>query len=328
MRAWQATRPGPPAEVLVLGEREVPEPVPGELGVAVHAAAVGLPDVFLCRGSYEFKPAHPFTPGQEVAGVVSDARHAPAFAPGDRVMGVTAFYRGHGGFAERSTLVADTVWPVPDAMTDVEAAGFPIPFRTAWLGLVTRGGLRAGETLLVHGASGGTGYAAVQLGRALGARVLAVASGAEKCAFCREQGAELVVDRRSEDFVKAVKEATDGRGADLVYDTVGGETFVRSLDCLATGGRLLAIGFASGAWADAPTGKLVARNLTVVGVVATAPSEAVAEEMQRRLLGLHAEGRLRPVAPAVFDFERVPEALAAVEAQHGGGKLVVRVAPA
>ena len=325
MRAWQATGLGSPLRVLELAERAAPEPVAGELGVEVRAAAVGLPDVFMCRGSYEFAPRHPFTPGQEVAGVVSDARHAPDFEPGQRVMGVTAFYRGNGGFAERATLVADTVWPIPDAMSDVEAAGFPIPFRTAWLGLVVRGGLLAGETLLVHGASGGTGYAAVQLGKALGARVLAVASGDEKCAFCRAQGADLVIDRRRQDFVEAVKAASDGRGVDVVYDTVGGETFLRSLDCLATGGRLLAIGFASGAWANAPTGKLVARNLTVVGVVAVAPSDEAAEEMRRRLLELHAAGRIRPVIAETFDFERVPEAIAAVEAQRGGGKIVVRV---
>jgi len=325
MRAWLATDVGPPSKVLELGEREAPEPVAGEIGVEVRAAAVGLPDLFLCRGSYEFKPRHPFTPGQEVAGVVVDANGAPGLEPGQRVMGVTAFYRGNGGFAERATLVTDTVWPIPDAMSDIEAAGFPIPFRTAWLGLVSRGGLRPGETLLVHGASGGAGYAAVQLGKALGARVLAVASGEEKCAFCREQGADVVIDRSAEDFVEAVQAATAGQGVDVVYDTVGGETFLRSLDCMATGGRLLAIGFASGAWADAPTGTLVARNLTVVGVVAVAPDAEAAEEMRARLMELHDAGRIRPVVASTFDFERLPDALAAVEAQRGGGKFVVRV---
>lgn len=325
MKAWLATGVGPPAEVLSLGERPVPEPGPGEVGVEVRAAAVGLPDVFMCRGSYEFKPQHPFTPGQEVAGVVSDARNAPGLEAGQRVMGVTTFYLGNGGFAERSTLVADTVWPVPEAMSDVEAAGFSIPFRTAWLGLVTRGRLQKGETLLVHGAAGGTGYAAIQLGKALGARVLAVASGAEKCAFCREQGAEVVIDRREQDFVDAVKECTEGKGADVVFDPVGGETFLRSLDCMNAEGRLLAIGFASGAWADAPTSKLVARNLTVVGVVAVAPSADVAEQMRLRLMDLYGAGAIRPVVSTTFEFERLPDALAAVEAQRKGGKIIVRV---
>ena len=325
MKAWLATGIGPPAEVLELGERPVPEPVPGELGVAVRAAAVGLPDVFMCRGQYAFKPRHPFTPGQEVAGVVRAASEVPGLGTGQRVMGVTAFYRGNGGFAEYATLVADTVWPIPDAMSDDEAAGFSIPFRTAYLGLVTRGRLAAGETLLVHGAAGGTGFAAIQLGKALGARVVAVASGPEKGAFCRQQGADAVIDRRREDFVEAVKEHTAGQGADVVYDPVGGETFLRSLDCMNTEGRLLAIGFASGNWADAPTSKLVDRNLTVVGVLAVPPSAEVAEQMRLRLTELYGAGAIRPVVAASFAFDRLPEALAAVEAQGGGGKVVLRV---
>jgi NADPH2:quinone reductase len=325
MKAWLASGFGAPAEVLALGERPAPEPGPGEVGVEVRAAAVGLPDVFLCRGSYEFKPPHPFTPGQEVAGVVSDARHSPGLESGQRVMGVTTFYLGNGGFAERSTLVADTVWPIPEAMSDVEAAGFSIPFRTAWLGLVTRGRLQKGETLLVHGAAGGTGYAAIQLGKALGARVLAVASGAQKCAFCREQGAYVVIDRRDQDFVEAVGDCTEGKGADVVFDPVGGETVLRSLDCMNTGGRLLAIGFASGAWADAPTAKLVARNLTVVGVVAVSPSAEVAEQMRLRLMDLYDAGAIRPVVSQTFAFERLPDALAAVEAQSAGGKTIIRI---
>ena len=179
MKAWQITRGGPPAEVLELAERPIPEAVAGELGVEVHAAAVGLPDLLMCRGRYEFKPVHPFTPGQEVAGTVRDVNGVPGFELGQRVMGVTVFYRGFGGFAERALLVADSTWPIPDAMSEVEAAAFGIPFRTAYLGLVTRGQLGAGETLLVHGGAGGTGFAAIQLGKALGARVLAVAAGEE-----------------------------------------------------------------------------------------------------------------------------------------------------
>lgn len=325
VKAWLSTGIGPPAEVLEMGERPAPEPLPGEIGVDVVAAAVGLPDLFMCLGRYEFKPRPPFTPGQEVAGVVNDARHATGFAPGQRVMGVTAFYRGYGGFAEQALLVADATWPIPEAMSDVEAAGFGIPFRTAFLGLVTRGGLRAGETLLVHGAAGGTGFAAVQLGHALGARVLAVASGEEKCRFCREMGADEVIDRSREDFVQAVRERTGDRGVDVVFDVVGGETFRRSLDCMAVQGRLLAVGFASGAWADAPTSKLVSRNLSVIGVVAVPPSVEVAEQMRVRLMALYAEGRIRPLVSGTFGFEGLPDALAALEGQRVGGKQVLLI---
>ncbi|MHC4422482.1 MAG: zinc-binding dehydrogenase [Planctomycetota bacterium] len=227
MKAWMVTAVGAPADVLEIGEREPPDPVPGEVGVEVRVAAAGLPDVFMCRGQYEFDPPLPFTPGEEVAGVVTDARHAPGFEPGQRVMGVTAFYRGHGGFAERSVLVADATWPIPEEMSDVDAAAFGIPFRTAYLGLVTRGRLSEGETLLVHGAAGGTGFAAVQVGKAVGARVIAVASGAEKCQACRESGANEVIDRSQRDFVDTVKALTEGRGVDVVFDPVGGDTFVQ-----------------------------------------------------------------------------------------------------
>jgi len=325
MKAWMVTAVGAPADVLEIGEREPPDPVPGEVGVEVRVAAAGLPDVFMCRGQYEFDPPLPFTPGEEVAGVVTDARHAPGFEPGQRVMGVTAFYRGHGGSAERSVLVADATWPIPDEMSDVDAGAFGIPFRTAYLGLVTRGRLSEGETLLVHGAAGGTGFAAVQVGKAVGARVIAVASGAEKCQACRESGANEVIDRSQRDFVDTVKALTEGRGVDVVFDPVGGDTFVRSLDCLATEGRLLAIGFASGAWADAPTGKIVARNLTVVGVVAVPPSAGVAEQMYRQLMAWYDEGLVRPVVAGTYAFEQLPQALSAIEASRVGGKSVIVV---
>lgn len=325
MKAWMVTAVGAPADVLEIGEREPPDPVPGEVGVEVRVAAAGLPDVFMCRGQYEFDPPLPFTPGQEVAGVVADARHAPGFELGQRVMGVTAFYRGHGGFAERSVLVANATWLIPDEMSDVDAAAFGIPFRTAYLGLVTRGRLSEGETLLVHGAAGGTGFAAVQVGKAVGSRVIAVASGAEKCQACRESGADEVIDRSQRELVDTVKALTEGRGVDVVFDPVGGDTFVRSLDCLATEGRLLAIGFASGAWADAPTGKIVARNLTVVGVVAVPPSAKVAEQMYRQLMAWYDEGLVRPVVAGTYAFEQLPQALSAIEARRVGGKSVIVV---
>jgi NADPH2:quinone reductase len=240
-------------------------------------------------------------------------------------MGVTAFYRGFGGFAEQAVLVADATWPIPDAMSDVEAAAFGIPFRTAYLGLATRGRLQAGETLLVHGAAGGTGFAAIQVGKALGARVVAVAAGREKCAFCRELGADEVIDRKEDDFVDAVQALTDQQGVDVVFDPVGGDTFVRSIDCMATEGRLLAIGFASGGWADAPTGKIVASNLSVVGVIAVPPSAEVAQEMHLRLMEWYGSGKVRPVIAGRFDFESLPTALAALETQRVRGKQVVVV---
>ena len=177
----------------------------------------------------------------------------------------------------------------------------------------------------MHGAAGGTGFAAVQLAKALGARVLAVASGDVKCAFCRENGADEVIDRGKEDFVESVRSLTEGQGVDAVFDPVGGDTYLRSLDCIAKGGRLLAVGFASGAWADAPTARLVARNVSAVGVVAVAPSPEIAAQMHTRIMQLYTAGTLRPMIAREFAFEQLPDAIAQLEAGGVCGKQVIRV---
>ena len=166
MRAWQVQRNGEPKEALELGEAELPKPGPGQVRLEVRAVGIGLPDLFMCRGSYAMRPAMPFTPGQEVVGIVRELGEGARARVGERIMGVTAFFLGRGGFAE-SCLALDEFAPnVPEAMTDAEAAGFVIPFWTAYVALVRRAGLEAGETLLVLGAAGGTGSAAVQLGKA------------------------------------------------------------------------------------------------------------------------------------------------------------------
>jgi NADPH2:quinone reductase len=314
---------GPPSQVLELGERPVPKPGPGEIRIRVGAAGVGLPDLLMCYGRYEFKPTPPFTPGQEAAGIVTDPNGFERFAPGQRVMGVTAFYSGAGGFAEEALLVADSTWPVPEGMSDAEAASFGIPFRTAYLGLVTRGQLRPGETLLVHGAAGGTGLAAVQLGKALGATVIAVVGSEAKAALCRESGADQAIVRGEGGFVEAVEALTDGRGVDLVFDTVGGDTFRQSIGSLRYGGRLLAIGFSSGEWADASTVELAFRNASVVGVLAVAPDPEVAEQMREALMDLYARGRIAPVVGPVLEFDALPQALAELEARRVRGKQVL-----
>ena len=164
MRAWQVVRPGEPRQALALNEVPAPDPAPGFLRVRVSAGALGLPDVFLCRGSYAIQPALPFTPGQELCGVVTAAGDGCAAKIGDRVMAVSGFFLGHGGFAEEAIAIDDFAFPAPDFMSDAEAAGFVIPHHTAYVGLVRRAALRSGETLLVLGGAGGTGSAAVQLG--------------------------------------------------------------------------------------------------------------------------------------------------------------------
>lgn len=308
-----------------LVERELPEPGPGELRVRVLVAGVSLPEVLMCRDAYAYKPARPFTPGHEVAGVVTDANGQAGFENGQRVMGVTAFYGGSGGHAEEALVLASAATPVPEGMSDEHAAVFTIAYHTAYIGLLVRAQLEAGETLLVHGAAGGTGFAAVQLGKAIGARVIAVARGAEKGERCLADGADEVIDSATSDWLAAVAELTDGAGVDVVFDPVGGEVFRRSLDCLAYGGRLLAIGFASGEWGSVRTQDLVNRNATVVGALAVPPNESTARKMKQQLAAWYAEGRLDPRVTRVASFEDVPAALTEVEERRAVGKLVVRV---
>ena len=249
MRAWQTVKSGRPADALVLNEDVAPpEPGPGTLLLEVLAAGIGLPDAFMCQGSYALTPSTlPFTQGQEVVGrIVGWGEGVENRRVGDRVMAVTSFFTGDGSFAEQCLALDAFCLPVPDEMTDAEGAAFTIPFHTAYLALSTRGQLAAGETLVVIGGAGGTGSAAVQVGKALGARVIATAGGAEKCDVARRAGADETIDYSAEDFVERVKQLTGGKGADVIYDSVGGDVFDKSLKCIAWNGRLLVIGFASG----------------------------------------------------------------------------------
>jgi NADPH2:quinone reductase len=327
VRAWLVERHGEPREALRrAAERPPPEPGPGTLRLAVAAAGIGLPDLYLCRGSYALTPALPFTPGQEAVGTVEAVGPGVRARVGERVMAVSAFFLGHGSFAGQCLALDDFALPVPDAMGDAEAAGFAIAFHTAWVGLVRRAGLRAGETLLVLGAAGGSGSAALQLGAALGARVLATAGGPAKTAFCRELGAERAIDYRSEDVAEAVRDATGGRGADVVYDTAGGEAFAAATRCIAHEGRLLLVGFGSGSWGRPDPAHLVTHNYSVLGVMPGGYDRAFREQAHSALLGHWRAGRLRVALCDVAPFDALPTALERLAAGGVSGKLVLQVA--
>ncbi|MDP7571901.1 MAG: zinc-binding dehydrogenase, partial [Myxococcota bacterium] len=246
---------------------------------------------------------------------------------GDRVMAVTSFFTGNGSFAEQCLGLDEFCLPVPDGMSDAEGAGFLIPFHTAYIALVTRGKLEAGETLLVIGGAGGTGQAALQVGKALGARVIATAGGPEKAEFCRSLGADHVVDYRSEDIAEGVRAATGGRGADAIYDPVGGDAFASATRCIAHEGRILAIGFASGDWGRVDTAHLVYNNYSVVGVIPSHYDRAFKEAAQERLLGWWKEGKLRPRIDELVPFEALPDALERLVAGGVKGKLALAVDP-
>jgi NADPH2:quinone reductase len=318
MRAWQVQDQGEPIDVLHAVELEVPEPGPGQLRIRVTAAGIGLPDVFMCRGTYPLTPPLPFTPGQEATGVVTAVGAGVDLPIGARVMCVTMFWMGHGSFAEECLVAADSAFPVPDPLTDAEAAGFWIPHLTGWIGLVDRGHIAAGDRLVVLGASGGSGIAAVQLGTALGARVIAVVGDEERAEFCRSLGASETIDHRAGPVAPAIREATGGRGADLIYDPVGGPIAEDAAGAMARHGRLLAVGFASGRWPQIPAHDLVITNTSLVGVFAGGYSRDELDAIHTTLTAHVADRRLRSAVTGEVPFDEL-----AVGLQHMAERGVV-----
>ena len=274
-------------------------------------------------GSAPVKPPFPFIPGGEVGGVVSEVgEDVEGFALGDRVCATT----GLGGYAERVVVSPRGTWKIPDAMSFAEAAAFPVVYPTSYAALVYRAHLAPGETLLVHAAAGGVGSAAVQIGRALGARVLATAGGADKLEVAREAGAELAIDYRAGDFVEPVLDATEGRGADVIYDPVGGEVFDRSLKCIAWNGRLLVIGFAGGTIPSVRANRILLKNVAVVGLHWGAYAQHEPEripETFRALFDLYEQGRIRPRIDAVRPLAEASKALVELAGRRTVGKLVL-----
>ena len=265
MKAWRVHELGEPCHVMSLDDVPDPQPDAGQLLVRVLAAAANFPDVLMCRGLYQVRPALPFTPGIELCGEVMElGTDVTGFAVGERVIGLSVLPAG--GFAEFALMDTATTFPAPGALDDAEAAAFYIGYQTGWFGLHRRAQLQAGETLLVHAAAGGVGSAAVQLGKAAGARVIGVVGGPEKAEVARSLGADVVVDRHTEDFVEVVKQVTGGRGADVVYDPVGGDAYQRSTKCVAFEGRILVVGFAGGQIQTAALNHALVKNYSIVGL--------------------------------------------------------------
>lgn len=325
MRAWRVHELGEPDEVLRLDDVAPSEPGPGELAIEVSACALNLADALLCRGEYQEKPPLPFTPGLEVAGTVVQAGPGAAHEVGERVLAQPRL--PHGGLAERTIARDHEAFAVPDSLDDAAAAALHVTYQTGWFALYHRAQLRPGETLLVHAGAGGVGSAAIQLGLAAGARVIATAGGAEKVRICEDLGVDLAIDHRADDFVEAVNDATDGRGADVIYDSVGGDTFDRSRRCVAFEGRILVIGFASGRFADAPTNHVFVKNYSVVGLHWSLYKRHAPELVARaheELLGLHARGLISPLISSQRPLEEAPAALADLARGGTWGKVVIR----
>ncbi|MDT0305896.1 NADPH:quinone oxidoreductase family protein [Streptomyces sp. DSM 44917] len=311
---------GPKAAQVV--ETGAPEPGPGQVLIDVHVAGVSFPDVLLSRGEYQIKPEPPFVPGAEVAGVVRSAPADSSFAPGDRVAAFPAF----GGFAEQVATDPRLVFPLPDGLSFEAGAALPMNYLTVHFGLVRRGRLRAGETVLVHGAAGGVGTAGIQLARALGARVLAVVSTPEKGEVAKEAGAHEAV--LAEGFRQSVADLTDGRGVDLVLDPVGGDRFTDSLRSLATEGRLLVVGFTGREIPTVKVNRLLLNNIDVVGVSWGGfwmPRPEYLREQWNDLLPHLASGALDPVLGAQYPLESTPDALRDLDERRATGKILIRL---
>jgi NADPH2:quinone reductase len=308
---------------LALEDRPVPAPGPGEVRIRVRAAGLNFADTLIIKGQYQDKPPLPFVPGMEIAGQIEQRGEGVAgFVPGDRVMATL----DHGGFAEEAVTAASNVVPLPDSIDYVTAAGFAIAYGTAYGALVWAGRLQADEILLVHGAAGGVGLATVECGRALGARVIATARGAEHLEVASAHGADALIDTASEDVRARVRELTEGRGADVVFDPIGGELFTASLRSIAWEGRLLVIGFASGQIPQIPANLLLVKNAAAIGFYWGSyrrHDPARVHAAFHELLRWHAERRIRPHVSEVHPLSEAKTALERLLARQSTGKVVL-----
>lgn len=325
IRAWQVRQLGVPAEVLTLVDLPSPVPGPGQVHVAVRASAVNFADTLMCRGEYQVRPEAPFVPGLEVCGdVLAVGEGVTHVAVGDRVLGGTAV--PDGGFATECLMDAASTFPAPDGLDDSASAALMISYQTGWFGLHRRAALREGETLLVHAASGGVGSAAVQLGKAAGARVIGVVGGADKVEIAERLGCDVVIDRKVEDIITRVKEVTDGRGADVVYDPVGGPSYTASTKCIAFEGRIIVVGFASGTVGEARLNHALVKNYTILGLHWSLYQQHDPQSVQAahaELLRLADTGQVAPLVAETFAFDDTPAALARLGGGSSTGRIVI-----
>jgi NADPH2:quinone reductase len=313
---------GPPEKLVV---ENVPslKPGKGQVVVSVKAAGVNFPDVLIIQGKYQFKPEPPFSPGGEVAGVIKEVGESvTGVKPGDRVIAASTW----GGFAEEMVADADRLVPMPDAMDYVPASAFILTYGTSYHALKDRAQLKAGETLLVLGASGGVGLAAVQLGKAMGAKVIAAASSDAKLEVCKAEGADELINYANEDLRARVKQITAGKGVDVVYDPVGGAYSEPALRDMAWNGRFLVVGFAAGDIPKIPLNLALLKGCSIVGVFWGAFTRNEAERNRcnnQELMQLYLAGKVKPHIHATYPLERAAEALNEVLYKRVSGKVVL-----
>jgi NADPH2:quinone reductase len=311
-------------DILRLEEAESPSLKPHQVRIRVRAAGVNFADTLMVAGKYQVKPPFPFTPGLEAAGeIVELGNDVEGLRLGQRALAVLRF---GGGYAEEIVLDAAAVAPIPDAMDFAAAAAFPVAYGTSHFALTHRGHLQPGETLLVLGAAGGVGLTAVEIGKAMGARVIAAAGGAEKLAVASSRGADELIDYTTESIRDRVRAITDGNGADVVFDPVGGDAFDQALRAVNWEARMLVIGFAAGRIQAVPANLILVKNISVIGVVWGAQAErdpALIVRNLAELLRWWEAGRLKPMVAKVFRLAEAAEAMAALLSRRYAGKIVL-----
>lgn len=325
MRAWRVHEYGDPRETLRM-ETGLPDPVraPGQVLVNVSAVGLNFADLLSIQGRYQVKAPLPFTPGIEASGTVVEADEASGIGTGQRVIAAVAW----GALAERITVDRSSCLKIPEGMDQREAAALLLTYQTSYFALCRRAALRRGEFLLVHNGAGGVGTAAIQIGKALGATVAATAGGDEKLAVCRRAGADHAIDYRDKDFVAEVLELTGGRGADVIYDSIGGDVFDASTRCIAFEGRLLVIGFAGGRIPSIAANRIMLKNISVVGLNWGAYRDRhshLVSQVHEELVAMWRDGRIAPLIFATYAFEDLPRALEDLAGRRSWGKLVVDV---
>ena len=312
-----------PAESLVVEDVQLPAPKAGEVLINIASASVNFPDVLIIQKKYQIQPELPFIPGTEVAGTVAALGEGVNNVKlGDRVIA----FMGLGGFAEQVLAKAAGLIPIPEGLSDDVAASFTMAYGTSYHAVVDRGELKAGQTMLVLGAAGGVGLAAVEIGKAIGARVIAAASSDEKLAVCKERGADVLINYAKQDLREAIKAATDGKGPDVIYDPVGGVYAEPAFRSIAWRGRYLVIGFANGEIPKLPFNLALLKGASIVGVfwgahVQREPKANMAA--MKQMLGWMLEGKIRPLVSARYSLAQVADALNALGSRQATGKIVI-----
>ncbi|WP_054635883.1 NADPH:quinone oxidoreductase family protein [Thalassobacillus sp. C254] len=324
MKEWQVYQHSDPQDALKLTEAAVPTPGEGEVVIKMEAAALNFFDILQCQGKYQENPPLPFVPGAEISGEIVNTGNSRTFKTGQRVLATPQL--PEGGWREFVKVREEDAFPIPDSLSYNQAASMFITYQTAYYALHRCGNLGSGETLLVHAGAGGVGSAAIQLGKAAGATVIATAGSEEKVSICLELGADYALNYRNEDFVEKVKEYTNGAGADVIFDPVGGEVFDRSRKCIAFEGRILAIGFASGTIPKAPINHALIKNYSIVGVHFGLFRKKKPEKVREAhdvLMDLYEKGDISPLVSKEYSFADVVSALEVLGNRKSSGKLVI-----